>query len=116
MIELRQAPRITVNWRAALRLSDGRLLLVRVLNVAKEGVLVECAENLGQGKVYPMMLEIPAFNGSDEVHKVQCNGRVRHAILAGDSYKMGLHLQDISSFHAELVQAWVSLTNRGKPA
>lgn len=114
MIELRHAPRITVKWRAALRLSDGRLMLVRVLNVAREGVMLECTENLGQGKIYPMMLEIPAINGSDEIHKVQCNGRVRHAILAGDSYKIGLHLQDISSFHAELVQAWVSLTNRGK--
>ncbi len=112
MMELRSAPRINVSWRGALRMPGGRLLLVRVVNVSREGLMIECGENLSQQKTYPVLLEIPAINGSREIYKVQCSARVRHSILSVDSYKIGLQLTDISGLHAELVQAWVSLANR----
>lgn len=113
MIELRSAPRINVTWRGAVRLNDGRLMMVRVINISRDGILIECNESLNPNKLYPMLLEIPAINGSKDIHKVQCMGLVRHTILSADNYRIGLQLQEISGLHEELVQAWVSLTNRG---
>ncbi|MFZ6875152.1 PilZ domain-containing protein [Undibacterium sp. Di27W] len=110
MIELRRSPRITVTWRAGVKLPDGRLLLARVVNLSAEGVLVHVPENLLPQRTYPMMIEIPGIYQEADIHKVSCKGTVRHAILSGEVYHVGVQLSEMSELHAQLVSAWISKT------
>ncbi|MDE2428525.1 MAG: PilZ domain-containing protein [Burkholderiales bacterium] len=110
MIELRKSPRINVNWRAGIKLPDGRLMLGRAINLSAEGVLLLCPEHLTPLRTYTMLLEIPSINGSDEIYKVHCKASIRHAILSGDAYRVGIQLSEMSQLHEELVNAWFSKT------
>lgn len=112
MIELRKSPRITVTWRAGVKLLDGRLLLAKVVNVSNDGVLIHSSENLVLQRSYPMMIEIPAIVQSQEIYKVSCKGTVKHTLLSGEVYHIGIQLSEMSELHAELVVAWISKTAR----
>ena len=110
MIELRRSPRVTVTWRAGVKLPDGRLVLARIVNISAEGVLLHTTENLIPQRSYPMMIEIPGLFQEADIHKVSCKGTVRHAILSGEVYHVGIQLSEMSQLHAELVGAWISKT------
>lgn len=112
MIELRKSPRIQVAWRAGVKLPDGKLLLAKVVNLSAEGVLMLCPEHLELHSSYPMLMEIPGIYDGQDIHKVHCKGTIRHVILSGDSYRTGIQLSEMSGLHNELVQAWLSKTNR----
>ncbi|MCH8622105.1 PilZ domain-containing protein [Undibacterium sp. TS12] len=110
MIELRRSPRITVTWRAGVKLPDGSLVIAKIINVSAEGVFLQTSANLIPQRAYPMMIEIPGIVQEAEIYKVSCKGTVKHATLSGDSYNVGMQLSDMSELHAQLVIAWVSKT------
>ncbi|MES2036274.1 MAG: PilZ domain-containing protein [Pseudomonadota bacterium] len=110
MIELRRSPRVTVTWRAGVKLPDGRLILAKIVNISAEGVLLHTSENLIPQRSYPMLIEIPGIFQEAEIYKVSCKGMVRHAILSGEIYHVGIQLSEMSELHAELVVAWISKT------
>ncbi|MFZ6720708.1 PilZ domain-containing protein [Undibacterium sp. Ji49W] len=110
MIELRKSPRVTVTWRSGIKMPDGRLIFTKVINISAEGVLLQSPENLVPLRSYPMMIEIPGIVQEAELYKVSCKGTVRHAILSGDSYNVGMLLSEMSELHAQLVVAWISKT------
>lgn len=110
MIELRRSPRITVTWRAGVKLSDGKLILARLVNISAEGALLHIPENLIPQRSYPMLIEIPGIYQESDIYKVSCKGTVRHAILSGEVYHVGIQLTEMSQLHTELVTAWISKT------
>ena len=112
MFELRKSPRLNVNWRAGIKLPDGRFIFCFVKNISSEGLLFHSPENLTVLRGYPMMIEIPGIDGVEQIYKVSCKGIVKHAILSGDDYRIGVLLTDVSSLHQELVNAWLSKVSR----
>ena len=85
-------------------------MLAKIINVSAEGVFLQTSGNLIPQRTYPMMVEIPGIVQEAEIYKVSCKGTVRHAILSGDSYNVGMQLSDMSELHAQLVIAWISKT------
>ncbi|MFZ6640496.1 PilZ domain-containing protein [Undibacterium sp. TC4M20W] len=110
MIELRRSPRITVTWRAGIKLPDGKLVLAKLVNISAEGVLLHTTENLMPQRSYPMLIEIPGIFQESQIYKVSCKGTIRHAILSGEVYHVGIQLSEMSELHTELVTAWISKT------
>ena len=107
-MELRRSPRINVTWRSGIKLSDGRLVMAKVINISADGLLLHCSENLVAMRVYPMMIEIPRIDKLSEIFNVACKGTIRHSVLSGDTYRVGVQLSEMSSLHAELVDAWIN--------
>ena len=101
MIELRRAPRINVTWRAGVKLKDGRLLL-----------LLECSQALSPGKIYPLLIEVPSLVARSELVRVSCQCEVKHVVLSGDNYRVGVALAGLPGSDAELISAWVSMANQ----
>ncbi|MFZ6773273.1 PilZ domain-containing protein [Undibacterium sp. SXout7W] len=112
MLELRKSPRLNVNWRAGIKLPDGRFIFCHVMNISSEGLLFHSPENLIVLRGYPMMIEIPGIDGAEQMYKVSCKGIVKHTILSSDYYRIGVLLTDISSLHQELVNAWLSKVSK----
>ncbi|MFZ4527320.1 MAG: PilZ domain-containing protein [Undibacterium curvum] len=112
MVELRRAPRINVTWRCGIKLSDGRLLMCRAINISSEGILLISEEKLIPSRSYPMMVEIPGIKDPKEIFRVSCKGNVRHVVLSDGNYRAGIHLSDMSEVHKELVSAWVSMAEK----
>lgn len=108
MVELRKSPRINVNWRAGIKLPDGRFLFCKVLNISVEGVLLQSPENLQALRSYPMMIEVPGIDEIQHLYKVSCKGMIRHVVLSGDAYRVGVSLSEMSALHQELLDAWFS--------
>ena len=112
MIELRKAPRINVTWRAGVRLKDGRILLCKAVNVSKTGLLLECTQTLSPGVAYPLVIEIPSIVNRAELIRVSCQCEVKHSVLSGDYYRIGVALTGLPSSDGELISAWVSMTSQ----
>ncbi|MFZ6690367.1 PilZ domain-containing protein [Undibacterium sp. SXout20W] len=112
MIELRRAPRINVTWRAGVKLKDGRLLLCKAINISKTGLLLECSQALSPGKIYPLLIEVPSLVARSELVRVSCQCEVKHVVLSGDNYRVGVALAGLPGSDAELISAWVSMANQ----
>ncbi|WP_428718763.1 PilZ domain-containing protein [Undibacterium curvum] len=112
MVELRRAPRINVTWRCGIKLTDGRLLMCRAINISAEGILLISEVNLVPARSYPMLVEIPSIKDPKEIFRVSCKGNVRHVVLSDGNYRAGIHLSDMSEVHKELVSAWVSMAEK----
>ena len=113
MIELRKSPRSNVLWRAAIKLGEGNIVPAKVINVSASGLLIQCAHNVAIDKEYRLLMEVPRIDqSSSEPYQVACKISVLHAILSGDSYRIGVKFTEISDLHKNLVAAWLSITNK----
>ncbi len=113
MIELRKTPRTNVIWRAAIKLAEGKVTPVKVVNISSGGLLLHCSGQVEAGKEYHLMMEVPGINqASSEHYQVPCKVRALHARLSGDIYYVGVTFTEISSLHQSLFEAWLSITTR----
>lgn len=116
MLELRRNPRITVNWRGFVRLSDGHLMPIRAHNVSETGLMIASPQSMVIKKQYQMMLEIPNIDRSDDPpYKVPLSAVVSHCVLSGDAFRIGVEFVDLASLHRDLIAAWVSITSKYDP-
>ncbi|MFZ6847171.1 PilZ domain-containing protein [Undibacterium sp. RuRC25W] len=112
MIELRKAPRVNVTWRAGVKLKDGRLIVCNAVNSSKNGLLLECAQGLSLDVTYPLIIEIPSLANRAELIHVSCQCEVKHVVLKGENYRIGIALSGLPSNDGELISAWVSMTSQ----
>lgn len=113
MIELRKTPRTNVIWRAAIKLGEGKVTPVKVVNISSGGLLLHCSGQVEAGKEYHLMMEVPSINqASSDRYQVACKVKALHARLSGDVYHIGVTFTEISSLHQNLFEAWLSITTR----
>lgn len=113
MIELRKSPRTNILWRAAIKLGEGNIVPAKVVNVSASGLLIQCVDRVEIDKEYRMMMEVPRIDqSSSDPYQVVCKVAVLHAILSGDSYRIGVKFTEISDLHENLVAAWLSISNK----
>lgn len=106
MAELRSSPRTHVAWRAAVRLEEAGIVPARVINIANNGVQLQCVSPLRDGASYQVMLEVPT--AADAQHRVQilCRVACLYTILSGGEYRSGVKFIEIPAEHKQLLISW----------
>jgi c-di-GMP-binding flagellar brake protein YcgR len=113
MIELRKNPRANVIWRAAVKLAEGEIIAVKIVNISSGGLLIHCATALQVNKKYHIMMEMPSIDQSSSVrHQAPCKVLAMHVRLSGDFYQIGVKFTEISDLHQALFDAWLSITTK----
>ena len=111
MMELRKNPRANVTWRGAIKLSDGEIIAVKIVNIASDGLLLHCPTALEVNQQYKIMMEMPSIDQSSSVrHQAPCKVLAMHIRLSGDFYQVGVRFTEISDLHQALFDAWLSIT------
>ena len=116
MFELRKTPRINVTWRGSVKMDDGKLVPIRVINVGNHGFLFLCPTALLAEHDYQLSLEVPNIDKtSSTLYQVTCTVVLTHSVLSGGQFRVGVKFVQMSRLHRDLINAWVSLASRLDP-
>ncbi len=107
MTESRTHPRFQINWRGAVQLSSGQIIVTKVTNLSSNGIQILCPQLLVQDQTYQLMIEVQEKRDSNRRTQVVCKGSCLYCILAGDAYRVGIKISDISPQHNQLLQDWI---------
>jgi c-di-GMP-binding flagellar brake protein YcgR len=113
MIELRRNPRANVTWRGAIKIAEGEVVPVKIVNISSGGLLLHCPRALDPNRKFQIMMEMPGIDQSSSVrHQAPCKVLVMHVRLSGDFYQIGVKFTEISDLHQALFDAWLSITTK----
>ena len=108
-MEQREAPRISVVWRAVVIIAGQAPLQCKTINVSASGCALLCPEQLAVGASYPLAIEAPAAPGSPQKVYIEANCIILHSILIGQvgQFRLGIRFTEISSAHKGLIKTWI---------
>ncbi len=111
MSNARSSTRVPVNWRAALRLASGQIVIVKVLNYSQNGVQISCPQILPDNSTYQLTIEVPHIRDASHRSQVNCKATSLYCILSGDHYRVGMKISEIPPKFDELLRPWASKPN-----
>jgi hypothetical protein len=106
MTELRSAQRSSVSWRAAIKLGTENIVPAKIVNIANNGVQLQCAYPLRDNQSYQMMMEVPGTSDASQRTQVVCTVNCMYTILSGGEYRAGLKFLEVAPQHKQLLHNW----------